>query len=137
MHHVRKSPLSGQPGRALRGSGDLHAWSDSSLFLLHRPSGVELHAEHRSHPAPAPIGIEPRADPAHLAIRPLQTASEDSDPLQQRVLVTLSEAPSTRAELRERLRVRNETLGRVLAELETAGRVRRIEGQLAVSDSRP
>lgn len=137
VHHVRKGPLGGQPGQALRGSGDLHAWSDSSLFLLHRNGGVELHAEHRSHPAPAPIGVELRTDPAHLAIRPLESASEAPDSLQQRVLAMLSAASSTRAELRERLRVRNETLGRVLAELEADGRVRRIDGRLVVPDSAP
>lgn len=135
VHHVRKSASSGQPGQALRGSGDLHAWSDSNLFVLHRASGLELHTEHRNHPALEPMGVELRTDPAHLVVTALSSEPEAADTLRARVLQTLTTEPSTRSALRERLSVRNETLGRVLTELEADGRVRRVNGRLTVPSS--
>lgn len=139
VHHVRKNASSGQPGQALRGSGDLHAWSDSNLFLLHRNDRLELHAEHRNHPAPDPLAVVLATKPEHLV-----AADIDEDPhgnglheLHVRVVEALAASPLTRTELRDRLRVRNETLGEVLAELEDQGRVHRVDGRLAVPRSRP
>ena len=66
VHHIRKAVSGGQPGQALRDSGDLHAWSDSNVFLLHRNDRLELHAEHRNHPAPDPVAIELVTGPEHL-----------------------------------------------------------------------
>jgi hypothetical protein len=43
VHHVRKngSPR-GQDGQSLRGSGDLHAWGDSNLYLRRRERQMVL-----------------------------------------------------------------------------------------------
>ncbi len=139
VHHVRKAVSSGQPGQALRGSGDLHAWSDSNLFLLHRNDRLELHAEHRNHPAPNPLAIELATRPEHL----VATDIVDDPPgngvheLDARVVEALTAGPLTRTQLRDRLRVRNETLGEVLVRLEAQGVVRRVEGRLTVPGSRP
>lgn len=137
VHHIRKSAAS-QPGQALRGSGDLHAWSDSSLYLLRRKAALELHAEHRSHPSPAPVTVELRGEPTpHLCI----TGSADDDvgpsgtELGSRIIDVLRAAPTTRARLREQLCVRNETLGQVLGALEAAGEVHRVDGLFAIPGS--
>ena len=137
VHHVRKSPAS-QPGQALRGSGDLHAWSDSSLYLLRRKDRLELHVEHRSHPATDPVAVELRQTPApHLAITGHLDNADDSDesPVQAQVLGALSERPMTRSALRDRLRIRNQRLGTALADLETQGRLHRVDGLLVVAGS--
>lgn len=134
VHHVRKS-ASDQPGQALRGSGDLHAWSDSSLYLLRRKEGVELRAEHRTHRSPEPFLVELAHEPTpHLRLvgePPATQATPTADlELDQRVLTGLREQPLTRTVLRQRLGVRNETLGAALARLEAAGRLSRAEGLL-------
>jgi hypothetical protein len=136
VHHVRKSPA-GQPGQALRGSGDLHAWADSNLFLLRRKGRLQLHAEHRGHPAPDPVAVE--LDPAlHLKVSDEQPEAEPaSEGLANRVLWALNAQPRTRTDLREHLRVRNASLGVVLDQLEAAGRVVREDGRLTVPRSRP
>lgn len=139
VHHVRKSAAS-QPGQALRSSGDLHAWSDSSLYLLRRKGRLELHTEHRSHPNPKPFLVELHSDdPLHLQC--LGEADSDDpdgdDELAQRILETLANRPMTRTSLRESLSVRNENLGKALAALELRGNVRRIDELLTVAPSQP
>ena len=61
----------------------------------------------------------------------------EPDCLANRVLWALLAQPRTRTDLREYLRVRNETLGVVLARLEAAGRITRANGLLTVPRSRP
>lgn len=138
VHHVRKSAAS-QPGQALRGSGDLHAWSDSSLYLLRHKAALELHAEHRSHPSPAPHLVELRAEPApHLHLTRHVDGDDDLvDGLAPRILAALRDSPMTRAALREHLGIRNETLGHALAAMEANGQVHRVDGLLTVPDSPP
>lgn len=133
VHHVRKSGA-GQPGQALRGSGDLHAWGDSNLYLLRRKRGLELHAEHRSHPSPEPFGIELVSNPTRLAIR---DRAEVTDNLEQAVIAALSCGSLSRTRLREQVRVRNERLGEVLTRLEIAGRVCRTPAGWSVPRSHP
>jgi len=133
VHHVRKSGA-GQPGQALRGSGDLHAWGDSNLYLLRRKGRLQLHAEHRSHPSPEPLGIELMTNPARLEVAELP---EVTGTLEQAVIAALAEGPLSRTRLRERVRVRNERLGEALVRLEGAGRVCRTDAGWAVPRSRP
>jgi len=131
VHHVRKSGA-GQPGQALRGSGDLHAWGDSNLYLLRRKGRLQLHAEHRSHPSPAPLGIELETNPARLEVVELPEVVDD---LEQAVMAVLAEGPLSRTRLRERVRVRNERLGQALSRLESAGRVCRTDAGWTVPRS--
>ena len=43
-------------GQSLRGSSDLHAWTDSACYLVRRPDDrLQLTVEHRSAPAPDPL----------------------------------------------------------------------------------
>lgn len=133
VHHVRKSGA-GQPGQSLRGSGDLHAWGDSNLYLLRRKGGLELHVEHRSHPAPEPVAIELASRPTRLEVR---ATAPPLDDLEQAVLELLAQGPLSRTVLRDRLRVRNERLGEVLKRLQAVGAVVHADQGWAVPRSRP
>lgn len=137
VHHIRKAVVSGQPGQALRGSGDLHAWSDSNLFLLHKADRLELHAEHRHHPAPAPIAVELVTGPEHLVATDIAGDPQRNEvrELHARVVDALNAHPMTRTELRDRLRIRNETLGEVLTLMEAEGTVQRVDGRWGVPRS--
>ncbi len=139
VHHVRKSAAE-QPGQALRGSGDLHAWSDSNLYLLPRKQRLLLQAEHRSLPSPQPVAVELATEPEpHIVV--IGDADEveqpQPDPLLDRVISTLLHKPMTRTDLRTALSVRNERLGEILAQLEASGRVQRLNGLLAVPVPNP
>ena len=73
VHHIGKRSHS-QLGQALRGSTDLHAWSDSAAYLLRKRDRLELALEHRS--APALPSLQCRraiADAAAPVHRPLPT----------------------------------------------------------------
>ena len=129
VHHVRKS-AAGQPGQSLRGSGDLHAWGDSNLYLLRGGGKLVLHAEHRSQPAPPPFAVDLAGEPPRVMVQGV-VESKDGD-LAERILSALATEPLTRAQLRDRLAVRNETLGAELTRLEADGRLLRAEGRLAV-----
>lgn len=134
VHHVRKAQAD-QPGQALRGSGDLHAWADSSLYLVRQNDGVVIRTEHRAHQSPEPIHVELATAPApHLRLArppvPAATPPDANDALTRRILAVLANGPHTRATLRETLAVRNETLGAALQSLEAAGRLARHDGYL-------
>jgi hypothetical protein len=103
VHHIRKGGAATQPGQSLRGSGDLHAWSDSNLYVLHGRDGLELHAEHRNHPAPDPVALRLARDPEHLVVGPLQPDA-DADEATTRVVEALVEGPLGRTALRDRVR---------------------------------
>ncbi len=128
VHHVRKSGAS-QPGQALRGSGDLHAWGDSNLYLLRRDGRPTLIAEHRGHRAPDPIAVRLDGDPPRLVVDDLPDAQPST--LDDRVLAALADGPLTRTALRDALGVRNETLGAALDRLVDARRLIRTAAGLA------
>jgi hypothetical protein len=129
VHHVRKSGAA-DPGQALRGSGDLHAWGDSNLYVVRRQGRAALVAEHRSLPAPSALLVRLDGDPPRLVLEDL--AEPPADPLDDRIVATLRARPLTRTALRERLGVRNETLGETLDRLLASGRVIRVADGLAV-----
>ena len=95
VHHLRKNGA-GRAGQALRGSGDLHAWIDSGLYLRHQRDRLLLRAEHRH--APACEGIElrlvTRAEPpaTYLEIADPEEAPPDTlEQLRARALVRRSQ----------------------------------------------
>jgi AAA domain len=137
VHHMSKRTRA-QLGQALRGSTDLHAWSDSSAYLVRRRDHLVLSLEHRSAAAPEPIGIElvGADDDTHLETR---TAGADEDgaapsaqaPIAEQLRARLASAaaPLTRAELRAALRVNNQRLGDALLQLERDGIIERSRGR--------
>jgi len=138
VHHLRKN--GGHDGQALRGSGDLHAWGDSNLFVRRRDGRVQLTIEHRAAPAPPPTLLELAVEPApHLRIAPCDedAATIETTPhLEQRILDALRQAgrPMQREALRETLRARNATLGEALVQLQTNGHIQRAHGGFTMTN---
>ena len=125
MHHIRKAGAS-QPGQALRGSGDLHAWFDSGLYMIKRKEGLQLHVEHRDNPSPELVCLKLEQDPPRLEVvgELEQTEQATHEGLDLRVLEALRRQPMNRTDLRQALRVRNESLGGALRRLEGHGSIR-------------
>jgi hypothetical protein len=131
VHHLRKNGDSaGQEGLALRGSGDLHAWGDSNLYLRRAQRCLRLVIEHRAAPSPEPIGLELSAEPAtHLRVVDEETTADPkaAAALGERIVDLLATArgPLSRDALRAATRTRNATLGEALVRLRAEGRIER------------
>ena len=135
VHHTRKNAAGGAAaGQGLRGSGDIHAFGDSNLYLRRTREHLVLSSEHRAAPASAPVYLElvaTNAETTHLEIiaelqdgttRPTVGGKRRS--LEEQVLDHLPQGVSiTRAKLRDSLGVKNERLGEALESLERAGRL--------------
>jgi hypothetical protein len=142
VHHASKRTRS-DPGQALRGSSDLHAFGDSNGYLARNGEQIVLTLEHRSAKAIPPFTLRLVANAAetdtHLEIGDSAVMNAAAAPsLDRCILDVLAKAstPQTRGALRERLRVNNQRLGEVLLELERDGRIRRAsDGWLLVRKS--
>lgn len=132
VHHTRKNgPATGQAGQNLRGSGDLHAWGDSNLYLRRKDERITLTIEHRAAAAPEPLNLllhsnDGGADP-HLTMsdRAALPSLHESTMLDKAIVDILRDAtaPLGRTALRGLLRVRNERLGEALAQLVLRGSI--------------
>ena len=117
-----------QPGQALRGSSDLHAFGDSNAYLARQQDRLILTCEHRAARAPEPITLalvcSPEGHQAHLEVRAAR-APDPSASLSERALLVLhsTSKPISRKALRETLRVNNQRLGEVLQTLKQQGNV--------------
>ena len=135
VHHTRKNAAGGAAaGQGLRGSGDIHAFGDSNLYLRRNRQHLVLSSEHRAAPAATSVYLELVATDAqttHLEVvgemRDVPTkltADAKQCSLGERVLDLLGQGVTvTRAKLRDSLGVKNERLGEVLESLERAGRL--------------
>lgn len=128
VHHVRKSGP-GDNGQALRGSGDLHAWGDSNLYVTRQDGKTILVPEHRAHPPTPPVTISIRGTPPRLLAGDIAPTDPD-DRVDERVIAAIADADLTRTELRERLRLRNEALGDAVARLVRTGRASVVDGRI-------
>lgn len=127
VHHTRKNAAGGAAaGQGLRGSGDIHAFGDSNLYLRRAGERLMLLSEHRAAPASPPVYLEllaTDAEKTHLEVVS-ETTVERQRSLQERVLDLLDHGVTlTRTKLRDALSVRNELLGAALESLERAGRL--------------
>jgi hypothetical protein len=129
VHHTRKNAPDGvAAGQGLRGSGDIHAFGDSNLYLRRTEQHLILSSEHRAAPASSPVYLKLVATDA--ATTHLEVIAEPGDKngrgLEEQVLDLLAQGEVlTRARLRDVLAVNNERLGQALESLERAGRVGR------------
>ncbi len=135
VHHTRKNAVGGiAAGQGLRGSGDIHAFGDSNLYLRRTRDHLVLSSEHRAAPASPPVYLDlvaTNAETTHLEVvgelrdgSTKLTMDGKQRCLDERLLDFLGQgATMTRAKLRESLGVKNERLGEVLASLERAGRL--------------
>jgi hypothetical protein len=140
VHHTRKSEVaSGPDGQGLRGSGDLWAWSDSSLFLRRVRGRLRLSMEHRAAAAPEPVWLrlaDEDQERIHLEVISGEVEEEEKRSLAEAILGALAAgAILTRTELRQRLRVQNSRLGDVLVALERKGCIARLSGGWRLVDS--
>jgi AAA domain len=129
VHHARKNGSGTQAGQNLRGSGDLHAWGDSNLYLRRHQGSLTLSIEHRAAEAPEPctLRLVPTRDgDAYLdLVVPGEVSERATDELEQLIVSALAAAgePLGRAVLRDKVRVRNERLGEALTRLVAAGTI--------------
>lgn len=131
VHHASKKVRS-QPGQALRGSSDLHAFGSNNAYLRRDADNqLLLTLEHRAARAPEPMRLalvsRPDGSATHLEVlaSPAPDALERGPSLTERALDALRAAqePVSRAALRETLRVNNARLGDALSELQRLGRL--------------
>jgi AAA domain len=129
VHHTRKNAADGvAAGQGLRGSGDIHAFGDSNLYLQRTKEHLILSNEHRAAPASAPVYLElvaTDAETTHLEVI-AELQDEKGRGLKEQVLDLLAQGQElTRTRLRDSLAVKNERLGEVLESLERAGQIGR------------
>ena len=77
VHHMKKGGGNMRPGQALRGSGDLHAFGDSNLFLARADGRILLTAEHRGAEGFENLEVELRVDDDAIALHALDFVSDD------------------------------------------------------------
>ena len=145
VHHAGKKRRK-SPGQALRGSSDIFAWTDSSLFLARRQSEILLTAEHRAAPSPDPMILElvtgDDGGIPHIEIRdhaPQTTPDANPGSLANALLEVLDDAarPLSRTALRDRLHVKNERLGNALTALARTSRIVRTPEGWRRAEPRP
>jgi hypothetical protein len=122
-HHMTKR-ASRRPGQGLRGSGDLHAFGDSNLYLSRNKDAVTCTVEHRhaqSHPDFS-FRLQGGEDPALELLDGGLKSEALLSSLSDRIVHCLSQTPAglTRAELRSQLAVNNQKLGIALRQLQAA-----------------
>lgn len=128
VHHVTKKGRK-QAGLALRGSGDLWAFADTTLYLGRSGERVVLSVEHRSSQPPAPITLQlvcPEDGGAiHLAIVDGIDEQPGAVPLRDRVVELLRDATQAvpGGAIRDRLKVNKQRLWQILAELQQEGAI--------------
>ncbi|MDP6423239.1 MAG: AAA family ATPase [Planctomycetota bacterium] len=127
VHHSRKNGSATQPGQALRGSGDLHAFGDSNLYLRRVRDRLVLTFEHRAAAAPDPVDLVlVTGETPHLECVSDGGAKDDDGNLETAITDALREqAPLSAEALRRRLRVRGTRLRNTLNVLAGAGKIRR------------
>ena len=129
VHHTRKNAGGGiAAGQGLRGSGDIHAFGDSNLYLRRTEQHLILSSEHRAAPSSSPVYLRLAVSDAtatHLEVI-TEPDGENGCGLEKRVLDLLAQGKVlTRTRLRDALAVNNERLGKALDSLERAGRIGR------------
>ncbi len=138
VHHTSKKAHA-RHGQALRGSSDLHAWTDVGLYLTWHGERLRLTPELRTAAAPEPFDIvlitdDPRA--THLEVCS-PTNAPVSLSLPQQVLRALraeDPRPLRGYKLRQALGVNNARLCEALRELEEAGLASRTASGWRVSE---
>jgi hypothetical protein len=125
VHHASKKHRA-QPGQALRGSSDLHAFGDSNAYLARHKQRIVLTLEHRAAKSIDPFEMQLVAGPdgadTHLEIT-MPTGVTKGASLAERTLVLLQNSPKplTRTIIRKHLSVNNQRLGETLVDLDKQG----------------
>lgn len=126
VHHASKKHRA-QPGQALRGSSDLHAFGDSNAYLARRKNNLVLTLEHRAAKPPEPFELQllSKPDGSETHLEPTFCSENNATvSLNDRILLLLqnnNKSPLTRTALRQQLKVNNQRLGTALVDLEAQG----------------
>jgi hypothetical protein len=129
VHHLSKKHYT-QPGQALRGSSDLHAFGDSNAYLKRLKDRIILTLEHRAAKPPDPISLElvSRKDGSdtHLELSSHAEITTEVS-LSDRILDLLHHEghPLTRTTIRNLLKCNNQRLGQNLQDLTKHGLILR------------
>jgi hypothetical protein len=130
VHHARKGGANMRAGQALRGSSDLHAWGDSNVYLRRsKDSSLWLSVEHRAARALDDVPLELTGEGGASLLRvvgdcraePVRPSPASPLEIVERVLAH-AHVPMTAREIRQAAKLRNATVGRVLARMVAAGR---------------
>ena len=143
VHHLRKSTSDKvRPGQRLRGSGDLHGWGDTNLFMERKGEQLFLSSEQRASNSFEGLLLELRPSKlGGLALHVLADASENGvegdaqvgevtkkrETPRDRIEAVLRDAgvPLSIRKIRERVHMRTNTVCEVLRALTQEGRVLR------------
>lgn len=141
VHHASKKHHA-QPGQALRGSSDLHAFGDSNAYLARSGDRLMLTLEHRAAKPPDPLELtllsRPDGSATHLQIMSTVRDDNKGSSLEERTLAFLrhSNKPILRTALRDSLKVNNQHLGDALLNLQHQRLALRMEnGWVAVNQA--
>lgn len=130
-HHMTKR-ASRRPGQGLRGSGDLHAFGDSNIYLSRKKDAIVCSTEHRhARSIPDFIFQLQDGDAPGLELIDMDKPKDAAlTGLSEHILQSLSQAPAglTRAELRSSLAINNQKLGIALRQLKTDNRLVQAQG---------
>lgn len=129
VHHTSKKRRA-QPGQALRGSSDLHAFGDSNAYLMPRNDNMLLTIEHRTAkpPEPMPLKLISSDSAIHLAVAASPEISLNPLPDQIITLLSNENKPLTQTRIRNHLRVNNQRLTQTLNRLDQQGLIFRTKG---------
>lgn len=126
VHHMRKNAFPSQRGQALRGSSDLHAWSDTNILLRRKEQNVLVNVEHRYASSPDEFAITLDTDtyPKLILAQPQQKHEQD---LQEAIIKELqnSPIPLNRDTLRKNLSVKNQRLCDALHTLASQNKIKK------------
>jgi len=148
VHHARKGAHRSRAGQSLRGSSEFHAWGDSNLYIHRKAAGLTMSIEHRAWPSPPdPVSLDLETHDGVVALV-ARTAPEASSQPQHadtprtpraRVLDALRAAhtPLRQRQIRERCRIRAETLTATLRDLVTTGHICCDERGWSIVDPEP
>jgi hypothetical protein len=135
VHHARKGAARARAGQALRGSSEFHAWGDSNLYLRRAGPELSLSIEHRAAASPPALAVGLKADGEAVALE-VRVAAVD-EPSTSPVLsvadtveraLSLANDPMPLDTLRQKCRLRTQTVCEALAALRREGRVLKRDG---------
>ena len=140
VHHAKKGAAKARAGQALRGSSEFHAWGDSNLYLRRAGDALSLSVEHRAAPSRTalPVGLHVDGDALALALvdsKPAQPPPATTHSATDRVenALAASPAPLSVTALREKCRMRTQTVTACLADLVRSGRATRTASGYAIA----
>ena len=136
VHHMGKRARH-DLGQALRGSSDVHAWTDSACYLVPRRQQLRLTVQHRAAAAPDPMLLRFVSENGQPCRLQLDGHEAEPPPLAEAVRAHLRDTgrPCSRTDLRQKLRVNNARLGEALSMLEQRALVVRRPSGWTLSDA--